>query len=109
MISALQRIALRFFQKFLGTTKHQSRSTCLLIGQGIATVGIEDRELVELDTASSDSAFGELTDSEPEDGEEPETLADGGDLAGNGDTNSADVGDELKLDAALTDVLAGWH
>ena len=68
----------------------------LLIGQGIATVGIEDREFVELDTASSDSAFGELADSEPEDGDA---------LAANGDTNSADVGEGLELDAALSDEL----
>ena len=59
--------------------------------------------MAEFDTTSSDSAFGELADSEPEDGEEPETPADGGDLAANGDTNSADVGEELKLDAALSD------
>ncbi len=65
----------------------------LLIGQGIATVGIEDRELAEFDTASSDSAFGELADSEPESSS---------DLAANGDINSADVGDELKLDTALS-------
>ena len=72
---------------------------------GIATVGIEDRELAEFDTASSDSAFGELADSEPEDGEGPETLADGGDLAANDDTNSADVGEGLDLNAALSDEL----
>ena len=53
----------------------------------------------------SDSAFGELADSEPEDGEDSETLADGDDLAANDDTNSADVSDELKLDAALSDEL----
>ena len=68
----------------------------LLIGQGIATVGIEDRELAEFDTASSDSAFGELADSEPEDGDA---------LAANGDTNSADMGEGLELDAALNDEL----
>lgn len=62
----------------------------------IATVGIEDRELAEFDTASSDSAFGELADSEPEDGDA---------LAANGDTNSADVGEGLGLDAALSDEL----
>ena len=73
-----------------------SQDDVLLIGQGIAAVGIEDRELAELDTASSDSAFGELADSEPEDG---------GGLAANGDTNSADLGDELKLEAALSDEL----
>ena len=74
---------------------------------GIATVGIEDRELAEFDTASSDSAFGELADSEPEDGARPTpiTLADGGDLAANGDTNSADVSEGLELDAALNDEL----
>lgn len=84
-----------------------SHHDVLLIGQGIATVGIEDRELAEFDTASSDSAFGELADSESEDGEGPteETLEDGGDLAANGDTNSADVGAELELDAALSDEL----
>ena len=67
--------------------------------------------MAEFDTASSDSAFGELADSEPEDGEgpTPNTLADGGDLAANGDTNSADVRDELKLDAALSDALPDWH
>lgn len=61
--------------------------------------------MAEFDTASSDSAFGELADSEPEDGEGPtaETLADGGDLTANGDINSADVGEELELDAALSD------
>ncbi len=74
-------------------------SSAQLIGQGIATVGIEDRELAEFDTASSDSAFGELADSEPEDGEDSETLA------ANGDTNSADVSGELELDAALSNEL----
>ena len=59
--------------------------------------------MAEFDTASSDSAFGELADSEPEEGEGSETLADGGDLAANGDTNSADVGEGLELDAALSD------
>ena len=78
-------------------------NSALLIGQGIATVGIDDRELAEFDTASSDSAFGELSDSEPEDGEGPETLANGGDLAANGDTNTIDVGEGLELDAALSD------
>ena len=68
----------------------------LLIGQGIATVGIEDRELAEFDTASSDSAFGELADSEPEDGDA---------LAANGVANSADKGEGLELDAALSDAL----
>ena len=68
----------------------------LLIGQGIATVGIEDRELAEFDTTRSDSAFGELADSEPEDSDA---------LAANGDTSSADMGDGLELDAALSDEL----
>ena len=71
-----------------------SSNDVLLIGQGIATVGIEDRELAEFDTASSDSAFGELADSEPEEGDA---------LAANGDTNSADMGEGLELDAALSD------
>lgn len=44
----------------------------------------------------SDSAFGELADSEPEDGDA---------LAANGDTNSADMGEGLELDAALSDEL----
>jgi hypothetical protein len=70
-----------------------SPNDVLLIGQGIATVGIEDRELSEFDTARSDSAFGELADSEPEEGDA---------LAANGDTNSADVGEELELDAMLS-------
>ena len=52
--------------------------------------------MAEFDTASSDSAFGELADSEPEDGDA---------LAANGDTNSADVGEGLELDAALSDEL----
>ncbi len=69
----------------------------LLIGQGIATVGIEYRELAEFDTASFDS--------EPEDGEGPteETLADSSDLAANDDFNFTDVGEGLELDAALSD------
>ncbi len=55
--------------------------------------------MAEFDTASSDSAFDELADSEPEDGEGPiaETLA------ADGDINFTDVGEELELDAALTD------
>ena len=52
--------------------------------------------MAEFDTASSDSAFGELADSEPEDGDA---------LAANGDTNSADMGEGLGLDAALSDEL----
>ena len=81
----------------------------LQTGDALATLiailsHVEDRELAQLDTASSDSAFGELADSEPEDGEGPETLADGGDLAANGDTNSTDVGEGLELDAALSTV-----
>ena len=52
--------------------------------------------MAEFDTASSDSAFGELADSEPEDGDA---------LAANGDTNSADMGEGLELDAALSDEL----
>ena len=59
--------------------------------------------MAEFDTASSDSAFGELADSEPEDGEGPETLADDGDLAANDDFNFTDVGEGLELDAALSD------
>ena len=67
-------------------------------------VRIEDRESAEFDTASSDSAVGELADSEPEDGAGSETLVDRGDLAANGDTNSADMGEGLELDAALSTV-----
>ncbi len=53
----------------------------------------------------SDSAFGELADSEPEDGEGPteETLANGSDLAANDDFNITDVGEGLELDDALSD------
>ena len=52
---------------------------------------MEDRELAEFDAASSDSAFSELADPEPEEGEgpTPNTLTDGGDLTANGDTNRA--------------------
>lgn len=77
----------------------------LLIGQGIATVWIEVRKLAEFDTASSYSAFGELADSEPKDGEGPngKTLADGSDLAANDDFNFTDVGEGLELDDALSD------
>ena len=71
-------------------------NTVLLIGQEVATVGIEDRELAEFDTASSDSAFGELADSEPEDGEDSETFA------ANGETNFADVS---EIDAHEGEVL----
>lgn len=66
----------------------------LLIGQGIATVVIEDREWAEFDTASSDSAFGELIDYESESG---------GDPAASDDINSADIGEGLELDSALSD------
>ncbi|MCX7423717.1 MAG: calcium-binding protein [Planctomycetia bacterium] len=68
----------------------------LLIGQGIVTVEIEDREWAEFDTFSSDSAFGELIDYESESG---------GDLAASGDINSADMGEGLELDSAMRDEL----
>jgi hypothetical protein len=104
MVSADFRIARRFFRKCRGTVKTQSRSTSRLIGQGIATVWIEDRGWAEFDTGRSGSAFRELADSEPEDGEGPtsESLADGGDLAANGDSNSADEVEEHELNAALS-------
>ena len=74
----------------------------LLIGQGIATVGIEDRELADLDTAGSEAASSELDDTTREHGEGPETPADGGELATNSDTSSANLGAGLELDNALS-------
>lgn len=68
----------------------------LLIDQKNTTVGIEDREWAEFDTASSDSAFGELIDYESEGG---------GDSAASDDINSADIGEGLELDAVLGDEL----
>ena len=79
-----------------------SASNMLLIGQGIATVGIEDREWADLDTASSEAASGGLDDTTREDGEGPQTPADGGELATNSDTTSANLGQGLELDAALS-------
>ena len=79
-----------------------SPSSVQLIGQGIATVGIEDRELADLDTACSEAAPGELGDTTREDGEGPETPANGGELATNSDTSFAELGDGLWLDDELS-------
>ena len=68
----------------------------LLIGQGIATVGIEDREWAEFDAASSDSAFDELANSKSEGGGDPAAI---------GDINSTDIGEGLELDSVLSDEL----
>ena len=55
-----------------------------------------------LDTAGSEATSGELDDNTREDGEGPETPADGGELATNSDTSSANLGVGLELDAALS-------
>ena len=59
--------------------------------------------MADLDTASSEAASNELDDTTREDGEGPETPADGGELASDGDTSSANLSEGLELDAALSD------
>ena len=59
--------------------------------------------MADLDTASSEAASGELDDTTRENGEGPETPADGGELATNSDTSSANLGAGLELDDALSD------
>ena len=59
--------------------------------------------MADLDTASSEAASGELDDTTRENGEGPETPADGGELAGDGDTSSANLGEGLELDDVLSD------
>ena len=58
--------------------------------------------MADLDTASSEAASGNLDDTTREDGEGPETPADGGELATNSDTSSANLGEGLELDDALS-------
>ena len=58
--------------------------------------------MADLDTASSEAASNELDDNTREDGEGPQTPADGGELATNSDTSSADLGAGLELDTALS-------
>ena len=58
--------------------------------------------MADLDTASSEAASNELDDTTREDGEGPETPADGGELASDGDTSSANLGQGLELDTALS-------
>ena len=59
--------------------------------------------MADLDTASSEAASGERDDNTRENGEGPETPADGGELANNSDTSSANLSEGLELDAALSD------
>ena len=59
--------------------------------------------MADCDTASSEAASNELDDTTREDGEGPETPADGGELATNSDTSSANLGAGLEFDDALSD------
>ena len=58
--------------------------------------------MADLDTASSEAASGNLDDTTREDGERPETPADGGELASDDDTSSTELGAGLELEAALS-------
>ena len=53
--------------------------------------------------AATEAASGELDDTTRADGEGPQTPADGGELATNSDTSSANLGARLELDAARND------